>query len=93
MQAGSVKLDWRTLDECFLSDQVEVPQGLHVCQLVVDGDAISTHDFTVSDTSRTIDVLISQGKIPQTSNIECSYIALEYLQIYGNHVIHFVVKV
>ncbi|XP_028415444.1 uncharacterized protein LOC114538464 [Dendronephthya gigantea] len=58
--AGSVKLDWRVIDECFLSDQVEVPQGLHVCQLVVDGDMMSTDDFSVSDTSRTIDVLISK---------------------------------
>ena len=58
--AGSVKLDWRMIDECFLSDQVEVPQGLHVCQLVVDSDAMSTDDFTVSDSSRTIDIVISE---------------------------------
>ena len=56
-----MKLEWRPIDECFLSDQVEVSQGLHVCQLIVDGDSMSTDDFNVSDTSRTIDVLISEG--------------------------------
>ena len=49
------------IEECFLSDQLEVPRGLHVCQLVVDGDSVSTDDFEVSDTSRTVDVLISAG--------------------------------
>ena len=52
------------IDECFLSDQVEVPQGLHVCQLVVDGDAMSTDNINVSDESRTIDVLITEGRPP-----------------------------
>ena len=51
------------IDECFLSDQVKVPQGLHVCQLIVDGDAISTDNFNVSDTSQMIDILIPEGNL------------------------------
>ncbi|CAB3980576.1 DNA-directed RNA polymerase II subunit RPB1-like [Paramuricea clavata] len=65
--AGSVKLEWRPIDECFLSEQVEVSQGLHVCQLIVDGDSLSTDDFNVSDTSRTIDVLISEASQAEES--------------------------
>ena len=40
---------------------MEVPQGLHVCQFIVDGDSMSTDDFEISDTSRIVDVLISAG--------------------------------
>ena len=61
LKAGSVELKWNDVEQLFMSEETEIHTGLHVCQLVVDGDSMSTEDFEVGEHTEVVNVAIAEG--------------------------------